>query len=249
MGRLNGRTALITGGGNGIGRAIALKFAREGAQVMIADIDLPSAQAVASEIAGFGGIAQAFQLDVADRAMVWQTIDQIHADFRGLDILVNNAGVLSSTPIEAITDDEWDRVLDINLKSVFLLCQASLDLLKLSGRGRIINMASNAGRDGGVSTGVHYVSSKAGVIGLTRGLAKRLAECGITCNCIAPGTTKSDMLKEFTPEMLKNIESTIPLKRLGEPDDIAELACLVASDNGAFMTGAVLDINGGLFIG
>ncbi len=247
--RLSGRTAIVTGGGNGIGRAIAMSFAREGANVVIADINDAAASSVSAQISDSGGKAVSVMLDVADRQSVHQVVKFAADTFGGLDILVNNAGILRSTPFESISEEEWGYMIDINLKGVFLCCQAAYESLKSSKYGRIINIASNAGRDGGVSTSLAYVASKSGVIGFTRGLAKRVAEFGITCNCIAPGTTKSDILKDFTPEMLKTIESTIPLKRLGDPEDIAELSCFIASDNGSFMTGAVVDMNGGMFIG
>lgn len=246
---LKGKVAIITGGGSGIGKAITLKFAKEGAIVVIADIDKKKAYDVASEVKSLGGKAMAIQTNVSNKESVGNLVESTIGTFNCVDILVNNAGVLHSTLIEDITEEEWDRVFAVNMKGTFLCSQAVLPSMKKKREGRIINMSSNAGRNGGVSTGLAYAASKASIIGFTYGLAKQIAEYGITCNCIAPGTTQSDMINLFTPEMIHNIVEAIPLKRLGKPEEIAELACFIASKNGAFMTGAVIDINGGMFIG
>lgn len=247
--RLENKIALITGSGSGIGKAIAMKFAAEGCKVAIADINLSQAQIAVDEIEAVGGKAIAVQVDVANKSSVQQLVRVILQRFDRIDILINNAGILHSTPLADISEDEWDRILAVNLKGVFLTCQAVMTAMEEQKWGRIINIASNAGRDGGVSVGLAYAASKAGVIGFTRGLAKREAKYHITCNCIAPGTTKSDLLQAFTPEMIKSLEETIPVGRLGDPEDIAELAVFLADNHGGFVTGAVWDINGGLFIG
>lgn len=247
--RLRDKVAVITGAGNGIGKAIALKFAEEGASVVAADIDEERARQAAGQITAQGGSAMAARVDISKKSEVNAAIQSAIDRFGGVDILVNNAGVLHSTPIEEITEEEWDRIFDINMKGTFLCCQAVLPSMKAKREGRIINIASNAGRDGGVSTGLAYAASKAAVIGFTRGLARRMAPYGITCNCIAPGTTRSDMINAFSEEELQRVIKSIPLGRLGEPGDIAELACLIASSSGSFITGATFDINGGLFIG
>jgi NAD(P)-dependent dehydrogenase (short-subunit alcohol dehydrogenase family) len=247
--RLKEKVSIITGAGNGIGKAIATKFAQEGAMTVIADIDEARARQAADAIVGFGGTAMAVRADISDKEDVDAMIAKAIGRFGGIDVLVNNAGVLHSTPIDEITEEEWDRIFAVNMKGTFLCCQAVLPFMREKGEGRIINIASNAGRDGGVSTGLAYASSKAAVIGFTRGLARRMAPYGITCNAIAPGTTKSDMISVFSEEKLQYVRDSIPLGRLGEPEDIAELACLIASQYGSFITGATIDINGGLFIG
>lgn len=246
---LENKVAIITGGGNGIGKAIAIKFAEEGAIVVPADIDMEKSCAVADEISKMGREAMPFKTDVADAASVSGLIKEVINRFEQIDILVNNAGIMFSTSIEETTEKEWDRVFAVNIKGTFLCCQTVLPYMKKRNFGRIINMSSSAGKDGGVSAGLAYASSKAAVIGFTRALAKRIAPYGITCNSIAPGTTKSDMIAAFSEEEMKKIIDTIPLKRLGEPNEIADLACLIASKSGSFMTGAVFDINGGIFIG
>lgn len=247
--RLKDRVAIITGAGRGIGKAMAVKFAAEGASVVVADINIERATETATQIRAAGGYAEAVRTDVTNASSIAKMVKHTLECHGKIDILVNNAGILSSTAFEDITEREWDAVIDTNLKSVFLCCQAVIGNMQANHFGRIINMSSNAGRDGGIKTSLAYSASKAGVIGFTRGLAKRMAAFGITCNSIAPGTTNSEMLMNFTPEMIESLKAGIPVGRLGEPEDYAELACLICSDTGSFMTGAVIDINGGLFIG
>ena len=247
--RLAGLTALITGAGSGIGRAMAVKFAAEGAEVMCLDINAETAGQTAASIISQGGKAGYARVNVASPGDVAEAVREALSAFGKIDTLVNSAGVLKDTPLDDITEEEWDRVLSINLKGVFLICQAAMPSLRASPCASVINIASNAGRDGGVSAGLAYSASKAGVIGFTRGLAKREAKNSVTCNAIAPGTTNSDMLKSFTPDNIVAMQRAMPLGRFGEPEDIAELAVFVASPSARFMTGAVLDINGGLFIG
>ena len=167
----------------------------------------------------------------------------------GVDILVNNAGILHSTQIEDVTEQEWDKICDINLKAVFFAVQACTAHFKEKRYGKIVNMSSLAGRSGGIANGIVYSATKAGVIGLTKGLATRLAPWNINVNCVCPGTTKTDILKTFTDEKLKELETKIPLGRLGSTEDIANVVCFLCSDEASFMTGATVDVNGGMYIG
>jgi 3-oxoacyl-[acyl-carrier protein] reductase len=166
-----------------------------------------------------------------------------------LDILVNNAGICPLTPFAEIPEDEWDRVMAINLKGAFLCCQASLPYLRRSGRrGRIINIASVAGQMGGVLVGAHYAASKAGLIALTKSLARLVAPDGVTVNCIAPATTESDLTAAWPEALRAQVRGQIPLGRLATPEEIAEAACFLAEGGAAFITGATLDVNGGLYL-
>ena len=247
--RLKDKCAIVTGGACGIGKAISSAFCVNGANVVIADINIELAETTAAEFRLAGGSCLAVAADVSDKQSVSEMVEIAMRTYGKVDILVNNAGVMHTTPLEDISVDEWNRITGINLTGVFLCCQSIVSIMQANGGGRIINMSSNAGRDGGHSTGLAYSASKAGVIGLSRGIAKRYAHFGITCNCIAPGTTRSDMMDSYTPQMLDGLKKSMPLGRFGEPCDIAELAVFLAGEHGGFVTGAVYDINGGLFIG
>jgi 3-oxoacyl-[acyl-carrier protein] reductase len=166
-----------------------------------------------------------------------------------LDILVNNAGILSTASAETITEAEWDRVMNINVKSAMFASREALRHMKTQGWGRIVNISSIAGRNGGVSSGCAYSASKAALFGLTMCLAGKTAANGITVNAVAPGTTQSDMVKKFTDDEFSKALSTIPMGRLGLPEEIAETVAFLVSDASAFITGAIIDVNGGMFMG
>lgn len=243
---LKTRTALITGAASGIGRAIAETFAENGAKVAIADVDLDNAEAVAHAIRVAGGEAMAIQTDVSISASVAAAVAATVKAFGGIDILVNNAGICPMTMYEDISLDEWNRVLDINLTGAFICSHAVIPYLKKSKHGRIINIGSVAGRIGGISVGAHYSVSKAGIMCLTKVLAKALAGYGITANSISPGTTETGLTADWSPEIKETLRKQIPLHRLGEPGDVAAAALYLASDGASYVTGATLDVNGGL---
>ena len=248
--RLDNRCAVITGGAQGIGGAITEVLAKQGAKVAILDINLDNAKAKALEIKEkFNVDAFGVYLNAGDVASIETAMNEAAELLGGIDILVNNAGILNSTPIADMKEDEWDRVLDINLKGTFFCIQKAEPYLRKSKYGRIINMASMAGRMGAHASGMAYVGSKAGVIGLTKGVARRFAEAQITCNCICPGIIATDMIKQWTPEAMKAQEDRIPVKRLGTAYDVAYGCLYLASDEGGYMTGQGLDINGGIYIG
>ena len=243
---LTGRTAFVTGAGGGLGRAIALAFAAEGAAVAVADVDGAAAERVAAEITSQGGQVLPIRVDVAQPESVRTGVSQAAEVLGGIDILVNNAGICPLTRFGDISLEEWNRVLSVNLTGAFLCAQAAEPFLRKSRHGRIINISSLAGRTGGVTVGAHYSASKGGLIALTKVLARVLAADGVTANCIAPGTLDTAMTADW-PEANKDLlRRQVPLGRLGLPEEVATAALFLASDGGSYITGATLDVNGGI---
>jgi NAD(P)-dependent dehydrogenase (short-subunit alcohol dehydrogenase family) len=246
---MDGKIAIVTGAGQGIGRAIALTLSQKGANLVVSDINSETAAKVAKEIESAGGKAISVMTDVSKVDEIKQLVIKTVQKFGTVDILVNNAGILHSTQIEDITEEEWDRMMAVNLKSVFFTSQQVLPYMKAKKSGRIINISSLAGRMGGYTNGVGYSASKAGIIGLTMAFARRVAEYNITVNAVAPGTTETDIIKQISTQNLEILKQTIPMKRLGKPENIAEVVAFLASDASNFITGAVIDVNGGIFMG
>ncbi|WP_317855883.1 3-oxoacyl-ACP reductase family protein [Chakrabartyella piscis] len=248
--RLDNRCAIVTGGAQGIGAAIAETFAKQGAKVAILDLNVEKAKETAAAIKEKYGVdTYGIAMNVANVESIETAMNAANEAMGGIDILVNNAGILNSTPIADMKEDEWDRVIDINLKGTFFCIQKAESYLKASKYGRIINMASMAGRMGAHASGMAYVGSKAGIIGLTKGVARRFAADQVTCNCICPGIIATDMIKQWSPEEMQAQEDRIPIKRLGTAFDVAYGCIYLASDEGGYMTGQGLDINGGIYIG
>lgn len=239
--RLEGQVAIVTGGGGGIGKATCLAFAREGADIVIPEVNIANAEAAAAEIQALGRKCEVIETDVSNgdsvRAMVRQTLDA----FGRVDILVNNAGIFSYTRIDACTEEEWDRMMAVNLKGPFLCSQAVMETMKAQRSGRIINLGSLAGQVGGIVASAPYSASKAGVMCLTKSLARVLGEYGITVNSIAPGVAATEMAKNH-PDM----RAQIPLGRVADASEIASAILFLASEEGRYVTGATLDVNGGI---
>lgn len=245
-GELAGRTALVTGAARGIGLAIAEGLGKQGAGVALVDIDWAALQQAAQAL---GSQALPIQADVSRRADVDKAVALAVERFGGLHILVNNAGICPMSGFSEITEAEWDQVLAINLKGAFFFCQAALPHLRLSGRhGRIVNVTSVAGQMGGIAIGAHYAASKAGLIGLSKSLARTVAADGVTVNCVAPGTTVTDLTASWSEATQANVKASIPLRRFAKPKEIAEMVCFLASDRAGFITGATFDVNGGLYL-
>lgn len=242
-----GRVALITGANRGIGMAVAGTFARAGADLGVVDLDVAALEARRAEWTGDGRKVLVFQGDVTDAERIAAIVREVDATFGRIDVLVNNAGIVKRTPIEELSEAEWDRDLDVNLKSVFLLCRAVIPIMKRQRYGRIISMGSLAGKTGGTpGTPANYAASKAGVLTFTRVLAKELGPFGITANTIAPGSVDTGLVKR-TPEQLAELLKTIPVGRLGRPEDVAHAILFLASEKAEYITGVSLDVNGGMF--
>jgi NAD(P)-dependent dehydrogenase (short-subunit alcohol dehydrogenase family) len=250
--KLSGQCAIVTGAAGGLGEAIAKTLAREGASVAVADINVEDAKRVTSEIRRDGGSAEAVHVDVTRSDQVRGMVRQVLGRWGAIDILVNNAGGFHKfSPLLEIAEEEWDQVVVLNLKSVLLCCQAVVKHMMERQKGRIINIASRAGlapNPGGPDY-LPYGAAKAGVMGFTRLLAKELGPYGITVNSISPSTVMTQrIIKLRDPESLKNIAETAPLKKLVEPQDIAEAVLFLASDGARRITGINLNVNSGNFM-
>lgn len=242
--RLKGRVAIVTGGGGGIGKATCLTFAKEGADIVIPEVNIANAEAVATEITALGRRCRVIETDVADGESVGSMVNTTLDEFGQIDILVNNAGIFSYTRIEACSEAEWDRMMAVNLKGPFLCSQAVMETMKARRFGRIINLGSLAGQVGGLVASAPYSASKAGVMCLTKSLARVLGEYGITVNSIAPGVAATEMAKNH-PDMT----AQIPLGRVADASEIASAMLFLASEEGRYVTGATLDVNGGIRMG
>lgn len=239
----------MTGAGRGIGRAIALELARGGTRVVVSDVNLENAQAVAQEVQGLGCESLAIRVDVSSEAEVAQMLREAVERFARVDILVNNAGVVATGPVTEVTAETWDRTLAVNLKGVFLCSKAVFPLMIEQGDGRIINIASVAGKRGGGLLGNScYAAAKGGTIAFTKSLAREGGPYNIRVNAITPAVIKTDMLESLPEDKLQQIVRSLPLRRIGRPEDVAAAVCFLASDASAFITGEIMDVDGGLMM-
>jgi len=245
--RLAGRVALITGAGQGIGRAIALRFASEGAKVVALDVVPDGINAVVSEIKAAGGEALAVICDVTQREQVAAAVGAALDAFGQLDILCNNAGITRDARLVKMTEEQFDQVIAVNMKGVFNMTQAVAPHMVERGYGRIITTSSVVGLYGNFGQ-TNYVATKAGVISMTRVWARELGPKGITANAVAPGFIATDMVKTMPQDVLDKFISMTPARRLGEPEDIASAFLFLASDEASLVNGAVLSVDGGLVI-
>lgn len=245
---LTNKVVLVTGAAKGMGKAHSLALAKAGAKVILTDIDFQEVQKSAQEIIDLGLEARTYKLDVTNKIEIDQVFDQVFEVYKRLDILINNAGILLSKPFLEITQEEWDKVLNINLKGQFLCAQKAAFLMKQNNWGRIINISSIASGEIGVGLALsaHYAASKGGVKALTETLALELAQYNITVNAIAPGAIETDMTKNLNEEVGKNLLNSIPLKRFGKPEEVANLAVFLASEEASYLTGSTIYIDGGL---
>jgi 3-oxoacyl-[acyl-carrier protein] reductase len=249
-GRLQNRVAVITGGARGIGRAIALKMVEEGASVMLLDLLSDELAQVIDELKTLGGNAYSVICDVSDRGAVDDAVSLTLERLGTVDILVNNAGVSLVDSLEEIKEEDWDTLFRINLKGSFFCVQSVIPIMKDNRYGKIINISSRASL--GKLSRIVYGTTKAGLIGMTRNMALELARYGVNVNCVAPGPIATELFKAVNPEgseKTKAIIDAIPLKRIGRPEDVANLVAFLASDEASFITGQTLFICGGLTVG
>ncbi|HAZ09835.1 MAG: 3-oxoacyl-[acyl-carrier-protein] reductase [Omnitrophica bacterium GWA2_41_15] len=242
---LEGKLAIITGGARGIGKEIAMLFAKEGANIAICDVNLEEAEKTAKEIQDLGRESLAFKVDVTDQSQIHGMVDKILDKFNKIDILINNAGITKDNLLLRMSEEEWDKVIAVNLKGTFL-CTKIVSKVMLKQRfGKIVNLASIIGIMGNAGQ-ANYAASKAGIIGFTKSVAKELASRNICVNAIAPGFIKTDMTARLAEEVQKKMLSVIPLARFGEAKDVADLAIFLSSESSSYITGQVIQVDGGM---
>ena len=243
---LTGKVAIVTGAGQGMGSSIAHSLAERGAAIVVNDINENTADSTAADIRTYNTKVISYVANVIENLEVEEMVQSAASKFGKVDILVNNAGVLRPTPLLDISEEEWDYVVEGNLKSTFLCSKAVLPLMQANGWGRVINISSSAGKNVSTIGGAHYTAGKAAVLGLTRHMAKEVAEYGITVNAVCPGLIETEMVRStISEERTKQYADMFPAKRLGLPQEVADLVTFLASDQASYITGASIDINGG----
>lgn len=242
---LSGQTAIVTGASQGLGRAIAIALGASGARVACVARNAEKLADTVAAIESAGGTATAMPANVSDKEAVEAIVDRVATDWERLDILVNNAGITRDNLLPAMTDEQWDDVININLRGTFLFTRAASKIMMRARYGRIINMSSVSGLIGNAGQ-TNYSASKAGMIGLTRSLSKELAKRKVTVNAVAPGFIESEMTEALGDAILAEVKKSIPARRLGTPDDVAACVLFLASPAAAYITGHVLTVDGGM---
>lgn len=252
--RVKGKVVIITGAGSGIGRETAILFAKNGAKIVVTDVDEKAGKGTVDEIIKVleqdpdcKGDAFFAQLDVSNREQARQVVQEVLTRYGEVDVLINNAGIVQDALVTKMTEDQWDKVIDVDLKGPFQMVQAVVDDMIKHGNGEIINVSSIVGIYGNVGQ-VNYAAAKAGLIGMTKTLAKELGKKGVRVNAIAPGFIHTPMTANVPEKILEMMKEKTPLKRLGEPKDVAYTLLFLASDEASFINGAVIPVDGGLLI-
>ncbi len=247
MNRLKNKISVITGAGRGIGRATALKFAEEGATVIVAEFDPDTGKTTESDILKKGHQAEFIPVDVSDESSVNRLFDDITNRYGRVDVLVNNAGILQDSTLKKLEPEQFDRVISVNLRGVYLCTRRASDLMREQGSGVILNASSVVAHYGNFGQ-TNYVAAKAGVIGMTKVWARELGKDGIRVNAVAPGFIATDMTAGIPEKILDMMRDKVPLKRMGDPKDIANAYCFLASDEARYINGAVLNVDGGVVV-
>ncbi|MGH8664528.1 MAG: 3-oxoacyl-ACP reductase FabG [Burkholderiales bacterium] len=245
--RLTNKVAIITGAGRGIGQATAIKFAQEGARVAVCDIDEQSAIETARIIQRREGEATAFRVDVTDKPSIQAMVAALHERYGRIDILVNNAGIVADAQLKKMTDEQFDRVIDINLKGTYNCTKAVVDIMLEQQSGVILNASSIVGLHGNFGQ-TNYAASKFGVIGMVKTWARELGKRGIRANAVCPGFVSTPIIDSIPDKVIDALEHKVPLGRLGKPEEIANAYAFLASDEASYINGAVLEVSGGLTI-
>lgn len=246
--RFKDQVAIITGAAKGIGRSIALALIDEGARVVPVDVDREALRSLQVEAEKREGQILPVFCDIEKSADVKAMVEQVLGAFGRIDLLVNNAGIIRRGTIETVSEDDWDRVIAVNLKGTFNCCKAVVGTMKRQGSGKIVNVSSIAGKVGDITSAPGYGSSKAGSDALMKTLARQLAPSGIRVNAVAPHAIETEMSAQWSEEKRRGVVAGIPLGRLGRPEDVADAVLFLASDAASFITGEILDVNGGAFM-
>jgi 2-hydroxycyclohexanecarboxyl-CoA dehydrogenase len=246
---MTAKVALVTGAAAGIGAAIGRRLARDGIAIGVLDVSIDAAAVVADEIAASGGRAIALHADITNRKQVEAAVEKLRGAFGPVTILVNNAGITGFVPFEELTDAQWDKMMEVNLKGPFIVTQTVLPDMKAAGWGRIVNISSSSAQSGSRQM-AHYSASKGGVIALTKTLALELGPLGITCNNIPPRFVMNTIMSEkaFGPDVVQKVVDAGPIRRQGEPEDIAGACAWLVSDEAGYVTGQTIGVNGGRYI-
>jgi len=245
--RLKDKVAIVTGAGSGIGEATAVKFAQEGAKVAVCDINVAACEKVVKAIGDAGGTAMAVHLDVTDKASVAAMVEGVMKAWGRVDTLVNNAGIVQDAQLKKMTDEQFDRVIDVNLKGVYHCTKAVVDIMLEQGTGCILNASSIVGLYGNFGQ-TNYAATKFGVIGMVKTWARELGRKGVRANAVCPGFIETPILKSMPEKVIKMMEDKVPLGRLGKPEDIANAYAWLASDEASYINGAVIEVSGGVTI-
>jgi len=244
---LKDKVAIITGSGQGIGKATALLFAREGATVIVAEYNKDTGEAVATEINEAGGEGRFVQVDIANRESVQALISDVLETNGNIDVLVNNAGVIKDNTLEKMTDEEFDRVISVNLRGTYICTKEAAEIMRKQGSGVILNAASVVALYGNFGQ-TNYVASKAGVIGMTKVWARELGKYGIRVNAVAPGFISTDMIKDIPENVIEMMLKKVPLRRMGQIEEVASVYAWLASDDASYVTGTVINVDGGVVV-
>jgi len=247
MNRLKNKIAVITGAGRGIGKATAIKFSQEGATVVIGEFDEKTGKETESELKAGGFEANYIHVDVSDEASVDQFFNEVTKRFSRLDVLVNNAGILMDSTLKKLEPEQFDRVISVNMRGVYLCTRKASEIMREQGSGVILSASSVVAHYGNFGQ-TNYVASKAGVIGMTKVWARELGKDGIRVNAVAPGFISTDMTATIPEKILDMMKDKVPLKRIGEPEDIANAYCFLASDEAGYINGAVINVDGGVVV-